>query len=274
MTDRYAVIGNPVSHTKSPALQTAFARQCGQDMEYSAILAPLDGFVATVRAFQCSGGRGMNITVPFKLEAFDLANELTPRARSARAVNTFSFLPDGGILGDNTDGCGIVRDITRNLGYPLAGKRILILGAGGAARGALLPILNEKPAALFIANRTAAKAVALAADFDRMADGAGLAGGGFAAIEGSFDVIINATAASMTDEVPPLPAPLWQGVSLAYDMFYQAAPTAFLRHAQQQGVALTSDGLGMVVEQGAESFYLWRGVRPDTAPVIAALRKG
>lgn len=274
MTDRYAVIGNPIAQSKSPALQTAFATQSGQDMEYGAILAPLDGFVDVVRAFQRDGGKGINITMPFKQEAFDLADELTPRAQSAGAVNTFTFLPDGGILGDNTDGVGIVRDITGNLGCPLTGKCLLLLGAGGAMRGVLLPILAERPAQVFIANRTADKAIDLAARFRGKASDIRLSGGGLSDVGGDFDIIINGTASSMSGEVPPLPAQIWERVKLAYDMAYKSEPTAFLRLAQAQGVALTADGLGMLVEQGAESFFLWRGVRPDTAPVIEMLRKG
>lgn len=274
MTDRYAIIGNPIAQAKSPALQTAFARQCGQDMEYGAILSTPEGFIDAVRIFQRQGGKGMNITMPFKLDAFNLADEVTARAHTACAVNTFTFLPDGGIVGDNTDGCGIVRDITQNLACSLVGKRILILGAGGAVRGALLPILEECPAEVFIANRTAFKAADLATHFGRKAPGVTVSGGGFADVEGPFDIIINGSASSMTGDVPPLSEKIWQGVELAYDMAYKAEPTAFMRQAQAHGAKRTADGLGMVVEQGAECFFLWRGCRPDTAPVMEALRKG
>lgn len=273
MTDRYAIIGNPIAQAKSPALQTAFAKQCNQDLEYGAILGELDGFVAAVREFQKSGGLGMNITMPFKLEAFELADELTPRAKAAGAVNMFTLRADGTILGDNTDGCGIVRDITHNLGRSMTGKRVLLLGAGGAVRGAILPILAEKPAEIFIANRTASKAVELAETFKADAGETKLAGGGFADISGRFDIIINGSASSMTGDVPPLPAGVWDADSLAYDMAYKKEPTAFVLAARAGGAGLAADGLGMVVEQGAECFYLWRGVRPDTAPVIAALRQ-
>ena len=274
MTDRYTIIGNPVAQAKSPALQTAFARQCGQDMDYNTTLASSpDGFVNAVRLFQRQGGKGMNITMPFKLDAFNLADELTPRAHSACAVNTFVFLPDGGILGDNTDGFGIVRDITHNLQCSIAGKRVLLLGAGGAVRGALLPIIAEGPAEVFIANRTPDKAADLAAYFARKAPNVKLAGGGFADIEGHFDIIINGSASSMTGEVPPLPGSAWQGVQLAYDMAYKPESTAFVKAAQEKGVKQAADGLGMVVEQGAECFFLWRGVRPDTAPVLAEMRE-
>lgn len=272
MTDRYAIIGNPVAQAKSPALQTAFARQCGQNIEYGAILSEPDNFVAAVRAFQASGGKGMNITMPFKLQAFELADELTPRGRAAGAINTFVFRADGSILGDNTDGFGIVRDITHNHHFSLTGRRVLVLGAGGAVRGTLLPLFGEKPAEVFIANRTPAKARALAEEFAGHAGQIVLGSGGFPDIRGRFDAVINGSASSMTDDVPPLPGGVWDAASLAYDMAYRREPTAFVRAARVGGAGLATDGLGMVVEQGAECFYLWRGVRPDTAPVIAALR--
>ncbi len=272
MTDRYAVIGHPVAHTQSPSLQTAFAQQCGQDMHYGMILAPLDGFVNAVRQFQREGAKGLNITVPFKREAFQLADELTPRARAAGAVNMFSFRPDGSILGDNTDGYGIVRDITHNLGCDIAGRRVLLLGAGGAVRGTLLPLMGEHPAELFMANRTSSKAVELAQEFAELSGQTQLSGGSFAEATGCFDLIINGTASSLTDEAPPLPENVWSADALAYDMYYKKEPTAFMLAARQAGVKRTSDGLGMVVEQGAECFYLWRGIRPDTQAVIALLK--
>lgn len=272
MTDRYAIIGNPVAQAKSPALQTAFAKQFGEDMEYGAILGEPGHFAEAVREFQRNGGLGMNITMPFKLDAFALADELTPRGRAAGAINMFTLRADGTILGDNTDGFGIIRDITHNLGRPLGSARVLLLGAGGAVRGTLLPLFDEKPSEIFIANRTTAKAVALAAEFGPQAGAIRLAGGGFADIAGRFDVIINGSASSMSDEVPPLTAGIWDHDSLAYDMAYRKEPTAFVRAARAAGVGQAADGLGMVVEQGAECFFLWRGKRPDTAPVIAALR--
>ncbi|MEI7431003.1 MAG: shikimate dehydrogenase [Betaproteobacteria bacterium] len=272
MTDRYAVIGNPVAHTKSPSLHAAFARQCAQEMHYGMILGPLDGFADAVRQFQLDGAKGMNITVPFKLEAFRLADELTPRARAAGAVNMFTFRSDGSILGDNTDGYGIVRDITHNLGCNFSGQRILLLGAGGAVRGALLPLLAEKPSELFIANRTPSKAIELVKEFSALAGPTKLSGGSFAEASGYFNLIINGTASSLMDEAPPLAENVWGADTLAYDMYYKKEATAFILAAHRAGVKRTSDGLGMVVEQGAECFYLWRGVRPDTAPVIAALR--
>lgn len=272
MTDRYAVIGNPVAHSKSPALQTAFARQCGHTIDYGKIAAPLDGFAEAVRHFQEDGGKGANITIPFKIEAFALADELTPRARAAGAVNSFSFRDDASILGDNTDGVGLVRDITRNQNVSIRGARILLLGAGGAVRGALGTLLAENPASIFIANRTPSKAVSLAEEFGKSAPSASVVGGGFAKAKGGFDVIINASASSIAGKAPPIPEECWQGAALAYDLFYQKGATPFLRAAQAAGVKQTVDGLGMVVEQGAECFFLWRGVRPETAPVIAMLR--
>jgi shikimate dehydrogenase len=272
MTDRYAVIGHPITQSKSPALHSAFARQTEQDMAYSAILAPLDGFNACVRDFQAQGGRGLNVTMPFKLEAFALSNELTARAQAAGAVNTLSFRADGSVLGDNTDGVGIVRDITCNLARPLLGARVLLLGAGGAVRGALMPMIEAAPREIFIANRTAARAEELAAGFRPDAGATSLYGGGFEDIEGAFDIIINGSASSMTDDVPPLPSFVWHRQTLAYDMAYKPTLTPFLAFAREAGAAMCADGLGMLVEQGAESFYVWRGVRPDTAPVIRALR--
>lgn len=271
MTDRYAVIGNPVAHSKSPEIHALFARLTGQDLSYGAILAPRDGFARAVRAFIAAGGRGLNVTLPFKGEAYDLATTRTVRAEAARAVNTLSFA-DGGILGDNTDGAGLVADLRRNLGFPLAGRRILLLGAGGAARGVLQPLLEERPAALFVANRTPEKARALGGEFAARAGACRLAAGGFDALSGlRFDLVINATAASLAGEVPPLPDGLYAPDALAYDMVY-GGETPFLAAARAQGAARLADGLGMLVEQAAESFLLWRGVRPPTAPVLARLR--
>lgn len=263
MTDRYAVFGHPIAHSKSPLIHAAFARQTGQDMAYEAILAPLDGFPGSVAAFIAAGGRGANVTVPFKEEAYKLAGRLSPRAQRAGAVNTLVF--DDGILGDNTDGAGLVADLTRNLHRALAAKRILLVGAGGAARGVIGPLLDEKPAALIIANRTVSRAQELAELF-----GHGVRGCGFDAVDTPFDVVINATAASLAGELPPLSPRVFTPGTLAYDMMY-GRDTPFLRFARTHGAA-TADGLGMLVEQAAEAFVLWRGVRPDTAPVIAALR--
>ncbi|OYD54801.1 shikimate dehydrogenase [Thauera propionica] len=271
--DRYAVIGHPIAHSKSPQIHAAFARQTAQDISYEAILAPLDGFVATVQAFRAAGGRGMNVTVPFKLEAFALADRHTPRARAAGAVNTLAFGADG-ILGDNTDGAGLVRDLTVNLGCALQGRRVLLLGAGGAARGAILPLLGERPAVLAIANRTMAKAEELVRAFAADVGETRLSASSFAALAGqSFDVIINATAASLSDDVPPLPPGLYADGALAYDMMYGRGDTAFMAAARTDGAARVADGLGMLVEQAAESFTLWRGIRPDSRAVLAELRR-
>lgn len=270
MTDHYAVIGNPIAHSKSPLIHAEFARQAGQDMEYAALLAPLDAFAATVKKFQSDGGKGLNITVPFKQEAWQLATRLTERARMAEAVNTCKFETDGAILGDNTDGVGLVRDIRENLGIAIAGKRVLLMGAGGAARGVLLPLLEQRVAALFIVNRTAAKAAELAQQFGH--EGV-LVGGGYGDIAGmSFDLVINATSSSLADELPPLPPGVFAPGALAYDMMYGKGHTPFLRFAQEQGAARLADGLGMLVEQAAAAFALWRGVRPETAPVIEMFR--
>ncbi|MBL8459912.1 MAG: shikimate dehydrogenase [Zoogloea sp.] len=269
--DRYAVIGNPISHSKSPRIHGLFAAQTGQALTYEALLGPLDAFTATVQAFRAAGGKGLNVTVPFKLEAFNLADRHTPRAQAAGAVNTLAFGTDG-ILGDNTDGAGILRDITVNQACPVEGRRVLLLGAGGAARGTVLPLLEAAPASLVIANRTASKAAELADEFASF----GLLrprGCGLAELAGQrFDVVINATSASLSDAAPDLPAGLYAPGSLAYDMMYGKGDTPFLRSARAQGAAHLSDGLGMLVEQAAESFTLWRGVRPATAPVLALLR--
>ena len=271
MTDRYAVIGNPIAHSKSPVIHAAFARQCGQDIAYEAILGPLDGFRATVEAFRQASGKGMNVTVPFKLEALELADKPTERARLAGAVNTLRFDSDG-VFGDNTDGIGLVRDIRDRLGFALRNKRILILGAGGAARGVVLPLLEEGPAQLAIANRSVEKAVVLKTQFAPFGE---LATGGFADFaDGRFDLVINATSASLGGEGLSLPDGLFAPGALAYDMVYGKGTTPFLADARRLGAVRVADGLGMLVAQAAESFFLWRGVRPDTAPVMAMLQGG
>lgn len=270
MPDRYAVVGHPISHSKSPAIHAAFAAQTGQDMSYEALLAPLEGFAATVGQFRADGGRGMNITVPFKEEAWRLADRLTERAQLAGAVNTFVF--DRHVLGDNTDGAGLVRDIEW-LGGRLDGARVLLLGAGGAARGVVLPLLDAGVARLFIANRTADKARGLETHFAGHDGRAALAAGGWQeAADAPYDIVINATSASLSDQAPPLPDGLYAPGSLAYDMVYGRGLTAFLKQACAQGAGTLADGLGMLVEQAAEAFELWRGVRPDTAPVRDMLR--
>jgi shikimate dehydrogenase len=275
MTDQYAVIGHPIAHSKSPQIHARFAAQTGQDLRYAAMLAPLDGFAATVRDFAAAGGRGANVTVPFKEEAFRLATRLSPRAQAAGAVNTLSF-SGAEIFGDNTDGAGLVRDIAGNLVHALAGQRILLLGAGGAARGVILPLLLENPARLVIANRTAQKAVQLAAEFSGL-PGCALPlkpeGCGFAdvAAGGSvFDIVINATSAGLHGNVLAISDSLFAPGALAYEMVY-GRDTPFMAQARRNG-AQVADGLGMLVEQAAEAFLLWRGVRPDTAQVLQELR--
>jgi shikimate dehydrogenase len=264
MTDRYAVFGNPIAHSKSPLIHAEFARQTGQDLAYEAILAPLDDFAGALQAFRGRGGRGANVTVPFKEQAHALADRLSARAEAAGAVNTLTF-GDGTVLGDNTDGVGLVNDLADNLGVALAGARVLLLGAGGAARGVVLPLLERGPARLLIANRTAAKARELADRF-------GCQGCGFDELaEQSFDLVINATSASLAGDAPPLPEGIYAPGALAYDMMY-GRETPFMAAARAAG-ARVADGLGMLVEQAAEAFCVWRGVRPDTAPVIAMLRE-
>jgi shikimate dehydrogenase len=270
-SDRYVVIGNPIAHSKSPAIHTRFAAQTRQQIDYQRLLAPLDGFAASVDAFRHSGGKGANVTVPFKLDAFAYANQLTPRAQAAGAVNTLTF--DGKqIIGDNTDGVGLVADIRRNAGIALRGKRVLLLGAGGAARGVILPLLSEQVAQLVIANRTVHKAQELVVLGQQYAnDGATVHASLFAELSGTFDIVINATSASLQEAVPPIPASVFTTDTLAYDMMYAAQPTSFLRVAASHG-ALVRDGLGMLVEQAAEAFFSWRKVRPDTAAVLSELR--
>jgi shikimate dehydrogenase len=266
MTDQYAVVGNPIAHSQSPLIHAEFSRQTGQDMAYDRLLAPLDGFVETAEAFRQAGGKGLNVTVPFKEQAFRYARRKTVRAEAAGAVNTLLF-DEHGPLGDNTDGAGLVRDLMVNQKQTLAGKRILLMGAGGAGRGVIGPLLAEHPAALVLANRTVDKAQQLAELF-----GQGMRASSYEALSGErFDVVINATAASLKGELPPLPEDLFNPGALAYDMMY-GTETPFMAWAKQHGAAHVSDGLGMLVEQAAESFHLWRGIRPDTAPVIRKLR--
>jgi shikimate dehydrogenase len=267
--DRYAVIGNPIAHSKSPDIHARFAAQTGQNLLYERLLSPLDRFAATARDFITLGGKGMNVTVPFKLEAYEMATELTERARLAGAVNTLTF-SDNAIVGDNTDGVGLVNDIVQNHGLSLFSKRILLLGAGGAARGVIQPLLAERPSELVIANRTPGKALELAKLFSANTR-VPISAGAFNNLQGPFDIIINGTSAGLTDEMPTVPASIFNPGVLAIDMVYSAQPTRFMQFAAQQGAAVR-DGLGMLVEQAAESFLVWRGVRPDTKPVLAALR--
>lgn len=269
MSDLYCVFGNPIAHSKSPVIHARFASQTGQDLTYLARLAPLGSFAEAVAAFVAEGGRGANVTVPFKEDAFRLANRLTERAARAGAVNTLVFGADG-VTGDNTDGAGLVRDITVNLAVSLAGRRILLLGAGGASRGVIAPLMACAPACLYVANRTADKAVSLAAVF---ADLGEVAGGGFADLAGQqFDVVINATSASLSGEALPLPSGIFAEGAFAYDMMYGKGETPFMVLAREQGAVRCADGLGMLAEQAAEAFLIWRGVRPSTVEVLAELR--
>lgn len=266
---RFAVMGNPVAHSKSPRIHLAFAEQFGIKLQYDAVQVDPGGFAQAVGNFHAEGGKGLNVTVPFKLDAFRLADRLSERARRAGAVNTLKFEKDG-VFGDNTDGAGLVQDLKENLRTPISGKRVLIAGAGGAVRGVLGPILAEEPAAVVIANRTVSKARELVEAF---AGTNALTACGFDAIAGSFDIVINGTSASLADAVPPLPPGVFAPGALAYDMMYGDDPTAFVRWAARNGATSVADGLGMLVEQAAESFFVWHGKRPKTAPVIAALRK-
>lgn len=268
MTDRYAVIGQPISHSKSPLIHGLFAQATGQDIEYTAIEAPLDGFPATVQAFRASGGRGMNVTLPFKLQAFDIATDPLESARLAGAVNALKFEGDR-ILAQNFDGLGLVNDIQRNLGVALAGKRVLICGAGGATRGAILPIAAQGAALIVVANRTADKALELKREFAIHAE---LQAGGYDELAGeSFDIVLNATSTGLSQAELPLPAGVFAPGALAYELVYGKGLTPFLKQAQAAGVSRVADGVGMLVEQAAEAFEWWRGVRPDTRPVIDRL---
>ena len=269
---RYAVMGNPIAHSKSPVIHKQFAHQFGHDIEYTALWVDLDGFAEAAERFRAEGGRGLNVTVPFKLEAFRLADNLSDRARLAEAVNTIRFEADGKIFGDNTDGTGLVHDITKNLGVHLRDKKILVLGAGGAVRGVLGPLLKQHPAVLVIANRTVSRAQELSRAFGRYGK---VEACGYDELVGKrFDVVINGTSASLKGEVPPLPVNLFTNNAVAYDMMYGDKATAFLEWAILHGAATAADGLGMLVEQAAESYLLWHGVRPETRHVILALRKG
>lgn len=270
MTDLYAVVGNPIAHSKSPRIHAAFAEQNQQDLLYKAELIPLGEFDKKVSNFFNHGGRGLNVTVPFKEDAYRFANAHTERAKRAQAVNTLKIMPDGSILADNTDGAGLVRDLTVNHNVTLTGKRILLLGAGGAVRGVLQPLLSEQPAEIVIANRTVSKAEALAQDF---ADAGKVTASGFETVEGAFDVIINGTSASLSGELPPLPLSIFKADSVTYDMMYGAGRTVFNQWAFDNGVQTTIDGLGMLVEQAAEAFFVWRGVRPNTEEVMDMLRR-
>ena len=268
MSDHYAVIGNPIGHSKSPYIHGRFAEGTGQVMDYVALTAPLGGFAAAADAFRAAGGRGLNITAPFKLDARAYADAVSDRARQAGAVNAIRF--EGNLAeGENFDGVGLVRDITVNLDRPIGGRRVLLLGAGGAARGVLAPLLAEKPAHLMLVNRTRAKAETLAAAFRD--HGPVEAGDVDHLAAGGFDLVINATSAGLATGPPPASASTFRGCRLAYDMTYGMGLTPFLSLARGGGAGAIADGVGMLVEQAAETFTWWRGVRPQTGAVRAAL---
>ncbi|PZQ73650.1 MAG: shikimate dehydrogenase [Variovorax paradoxus] len=273
MTDSYAVIGNPIGHTKSPLIHGRFAQQTAQDLLYTAIEGPLGpegAFAGVVRSFIAEGGKGLNVTAPFKLQAFALADELSDRARMAGAVNALKFV-DERILAENFDGIGLLRDIAVNLNRPLAGRRVLMLGAGGAARGALLPFVEAGPKELVIANRSVAKAEALVEQVRGQGGPVRACSYDELAADGAFDLVVNATSASLTGALPPVPATVFQADGLAYELAYGKGLTPFLKVASDAGVRQLADGVGMLVEQAAEAFEWWRGVRPQTRAVIEQL---
>ncbi len=269
--DKYAVFGNPIKHSKSPLIHAAFAAQCDQKMQYRAVRVEEDGFQRAASRFFAEGGCGLNVTLPFKVDAFEFAGRQSERARRAGAVNTLTRGADGVIEGDNTDGIGLVRDMVANLGWVVQGLRVLVIGAGGAVRGVLEPLLRERPRELLIVNRTAERADQLAREFS---DLGALEGGGYELIgERQFDLVINASSAGLAGEVPDLPATLLTERSCCYDMIYGAEPTPFMRWAAHHAAWAVADGLGMLVEQAAQSFYIWRHVRPETRPVIHQIRE-
>jgi shikimate dehydrogenase len=267
--DRYALIGHPVAHSLSPQIHAAFARATDQALTYDTLDVTAEQLAASVQGFFRAGGRGLNVTVPHKQAAVTLSDALSERATIAGAVNTLRREPDGRLYGDNTDGVGLVRDLTANLHCALEGQRLLLLGAGGAARGVLAPLLALRPRVLVVANRTAARAQALADEFAAYGPVRGL---GFEELDdGAFDLILNATAASLSGELPPVPPSALSAATLCYDLAYGRGPTPFVRWARSVGCQRAYSGLGMLVEQAAESFFLWRHVRPQTAAVLAAL---
>jgi len=269
--DRYAVFGNPIEHSKSPFIHARFAQQTGQQLVYTAELVEPGDFANAVARFAENNGKGLNITVPFKQEAWQLATRRSDRAERAGAVNTLVIHGKGDYFGDNTDGIGLVRDLTHNYKLQLEGRHILIVGAGGAVRGVIEPLLAHKPASLTIANRTRDKALQLADDFSDLGNISGCGLDEFGT--DSYDIIINGTSASLGGELPALPATLISEHTFCYDMMYAAEDTPFMRWAKLNGAKQVADGKGMLVEQAAESFRLWRGCTPDTAPVIEALSK-
>ena len=269
--DKYAVFGNPIKHSKSPKIHAAFAEQLGEEIDYQAILSPIDEFEKTLKEFFANGGKGANVTLPFKEQAYKLVDELTERAKLAGAVNTIFALPDGRLLGDNTDGIGLVNDIKAN-NYSFKDKTVLLLGAGGAARGTILPILQQQPSKLVIVNRTAAKAQQLANEFSSFGN---LAGYGFTDLPiEPYHLIINSTSASVSNDIPPLSIEAVKECELAYDMFYANNDTSFNSWIQTHSKAQTLDGSGMLVGQAAEAYYVWRNKKPDVSPVLTDLKQG
>ena len=267
--DQYGVVGHPITHSRSPFIHGMFAKQTNQSMVYRRYDVPPEEFREWVHAFFGNGGRGLNVTIPHKVVAADIADELTPRALRAGAVNTVAVQRDRRILGDNTDGIGLVRDLTENLGLTITRRRILIIGAGGATRGIIAPLLTLEPIEIVVANRAADRAQALVSQFE---DLGAIRGCGFSDLSvGTFDIVINATSASLTGEVPNIPPDVISATTACYDMAYAKTETPFTRWALDLGCASATQGWGMLVEQAAETFCLWRGVRPETAPVLAAL---
>jgi shikimate dehydrogenase len=269
--DLYAVMGNPIAHSKSPLIHRLFAEQTGQQLQYDALLVQKDAFAQAIAVFFIRGGKGLNVTVPFKQEAWEIADELSERARLAGAVNTLMMDEQGSLFGDNTDGIGLIRDLTQNIGFVIEGRHVLMLGAGGAARGVLAPLLEQQPASLHVANRTASRASELATAFAHLGE---LSASGLEDLPTrQYGLVINASAAGLQGESPVLPVDTIDADTWCYDMVYGSEPTAFMRYAASCGCRHSFDGLGMLVEQAAESFYLWRGVMPETAPVIDILRE-
>jgi len=267
MSDRYAVIGNPIGFTKSPLIHSTFAAATGQDIVYEAIEGPLGGFAARVDQFRAEGAKGLNVTAPFKLDAFAYATELSESAKQAGAANCLMFEGER-VIAENFDGVGLLRDITVNLGVPMKGRRVLLLGAGGAARGALLPFLRQEPRELVLVNRTLSKAVALGEEFVGLGPLVISGYPGLADLADGYDLVVNATSASLRGEMPPVPPNVFRGAGLAYELAYGKGLTPFLKAARAEGVTRLADGVGMLVEQAAEAFQLWRGVRPPTRAMI------
>jgi shikimate dehydrogenase len=270
-SDRYAVLGNPVAHSQSPFIHSMFAQATGEPVEYSRVLCPLDGFEAAVRAFAAAGGKGCNVTVPFKFEAPRLAARVSERAALAQAANVLRFDAAGGWFADNTDGVGLVNDIEHNAGVPIAGTRVLLVGAGGAAAGVLGPLLAARPAELVVANRTPDKARLLVERHAAVKGGSALRASALDDCGEDFDIVLNSASTSLAGAAIPVGERVLHAGALAVDLMYGPAALGFVRWAEQHG-ATGRDGLGMLVEQAAEAFFVWRGVRPETAPVLAALR--